>query len=136
MGTLAERLKGKKFALGVKQHAAVLEYTTAIEDEMNARSMSQQQLADLLGKSRNWVWKILRKKPNLTFFTAVEVADALGLDLDVNVRSRATASVTPRGEYRFVGRPVFAVIDGGAYSAPTTEPIRDETTVIRAAATG
>lgn len=96
---LAERLKTKKFKLQMKQHAVVLDYVTAIEDAMRARAISQSALATLLHKSRAWVSKVLRQQPNLTFFTAVEIADALGLKLRIEVEpwvmEAETAVVAP-----------------------------------------
>lgn len=89
MASLLERLGTKRFRLGVKQHALVLEFTTAAEDAMNASGITQSDLAKRLGKSRSWVSKIFRRKPNLTFFTAVEVADALEMDVEI----RATRSL-------------------------------------------
>jgi transcriptional regulator with XRE-family HTH domain len=86
---LPDFFTSKGFRLEVKQHAAVLDYVTAIEDEMNRRSMTQQALATLLNKSRAWISKVLRKKPNLTFFTAVEIADALNMDVRVEVTPRS-----------------------------------------------
>ncbi len=87
-------LKTKRFRLGVKQHALVLDFTDGIEHHLNDRGLSQQALATRLGKSRSWISKVLRKKPNLTFFTAVELADALELEVHLDVVPRRV--VMPR----------------------------------------
>ena len=87
--TIAD-LNSKLFRLKVKQHAAVLEFTDSLEERMAERNVSQQQLATILGKTRSWISKVFRRKPNLTFFTAVELADAVGLDLHIEVVERQT----------------------------------------------
>ena len=82
----------QKFRLGVRQHRAVLDFVTAIEDEMRERAILPSELAVRLGKSRSWISKIFRTKPNLTFFTAVEIADALKLDFNAGLRSRGSSA--------------------------------------------
>lgn len=84
------KIKGTKkaFRLGVRQHRLVLDYVTALQDLMNQAALNQQQLADALGKSRAWISKIFRRKPNLTFFTAVELADAVGCDVEIVLTPR------------------------------------------------
>lgn len=74
----------------VGRHRAVLDFTTAVEDSMREQKLSQKELAKRLGKSASWISQVLRKPPNLTFFTAYNLADALGLDI--------TVSVTPHGK--------------------------------------
>lgn len=89
MSKLAERVNDPEFQSGVRRHRAVLDFVTAIEDEMRARKITRAMLAERLGgKSRSWLSKIFRQKPNLTFFTAVDIADALGMDVEVRVVPR------------------------------------------------
>jgi transcriptional regulator with XRE-family HTH domain len=118
---LADRLKTKQFQLRVKQHEAVIDYVTGIEDVMKERELSQQGLATMLSKSRAWISKILRKKPNLTFFTAVEIADALGLKLRIDLEPRARA-FTP------IGIPRASGLDSGDFTRnETTAAIETKT---------
>jgi hypothetical protein len=84
-----EKEKRRKFRLGVRKFQPVIDFVTAIEDEMRRREIRPSELADKLRKSRAWVSKVFRQKPNLTFFTAVELADALDLDVRVEVVPRA-----------------------------------------------
>jgi hypothetical protein len=86
--SLTQRLTTKAFRLRVKQHAAVLDFVTELEDAMSSRNMTQGALASVLDKSRAWVSKVLRRKPNLTFFTAVELADAVGMDMKISLTDR------------------------------------------------
>lgn len=88
MPSLADRLKSPAVRLGVKQYGLVLEYTTAIEDELRRRGMKASAFAAVLGKSRAWISKVLRKKQNLTFFTAVKIADALDMDVRIHLVPR------------------------------------------------
>lgn len=88
MTTLAERLKSPTLRREVKQRRLVLELTTAIEDELNRRDMSMTALAALLGRSKALISRIFRRQPNLTFFTAVELADALDMDIKLSVVPR------------------------------------------------
>jgi len=92
MTTLAERLKSPTLRREVKQRRLVLELTTAIEDELNRRNMSMTALAALLGRSKALVSRIFRRQPNLTFFTAVELADALDMDIKLSVVPRRERS--------------------------------------------
>ena len=91
MSRLADLVNAPGFDLEVKQFECVLDYVTAIEEAMEAKQVTQSALARTLGKTRAWVSKVLNKKRNLTFFTAVELADALEMDVQVRVTSRAGA---------------------------------------------
>lgn len=93
MSKLEELVSTPGFAVEVKQFECVLEYVTAVEQAMEAKRVTQSALARKLGKTRAWVSKVLGKKRNLTFFTAVELADALDLDVQVRVVSRAGSQV-------------------------------------------
>lgn len=112
MPTLAERLQSPGVRLGVKQFRLVLEFATAIEDELLRRRMKKSAFAIVLGKSKAWVSKVLRKKQNLTFFTAVEIADALDMDVKIHVVPRPTNVIhlAPR------------VVANGAVSGPVLLP--------------
>lgn len=111
---LIEKLGTKTFQLRVKQHRAVLDFVTDMQEAMLRSDMSQQALATALNKSRSWVSKVFRKKPNLTFFTAVEMADAVGLDVTVSLVERGA------GEKR-AGAPTFEVV-GNVHFLPFAFP--------------
>jgi plasmid maintenance system antidote protein VapI len=93
MSKLADLVKAPGFDLEVRQFECVLDYVTAIEQAMQAKHVTQSALARTLGKTRAWVSKVLGKKRNLTFFTAVELADALEMDVQVRVVSRAASQL-------------------------------------------
>lgn len=89
---LKKRLKSPAVKLGIKQFRVVIDFLTAIEDEMERMGKSQADLARLLQKRRAWISKFfVARKRNLTFFTAVELADALGMDVEVRVSRRRGA---------------------------------------------
>lgn len=88
MGRWAERHKNGQLSLGVRQHMATLEVARQIEGQMQSAGIKRSQLAERLGKSRAWISKLLHGGQNVTVFTLVEVADALGFDLDVKLRPR------------------------------------------------
>ena len=92
MTTLAERLKSPTLRRTVKQRRLVLDITTAIEDELNRRKMSMTAFAKALGKSKALVSRVFRRQPNMTFFTAVEFADVLDMDIKVGVVPRRELS--------------------------------------------
>ena len=89
MSKLAKRVNSVAFQNGVRQYRAVLDFLTDIEDEMHRTGLNQSEFAERLGKSRAWVSKVLRQQPNLTFFTAVELATALNLEVEVRAVQRA-----------------------------------------------
>jgi transcriptional regulator with XRE-family HTH domain len=93
MSKLADLVNAPGFQLEVKQFECVLDYITAIEQAMEAKQVTQSALARTLGKTRAWVSKVLGKKRNLTFFTAVELADALEMDVHVRVVSRTASQL-------------------------------------------
>jgi transcriptional regulator with XRE-family HTH domain len=97
MATLPERLKSPTLRRTVKQRRMVLDVTTALEDELNRRNMTMTAFARRLGKSKALVSRIFRRQPNLTFFTAVELADVLGMDIKIEV--------VPRGALAGIARP-------------------------------
>ncbi len=92
MVTLADRLKSPTLRRAVMQRRLVLDGTTAREDELNRREMSMTAFAKALGKSKALVSRIFRRQPNLTFFTAVELADVLDMDVEVAVVRRPSRS--------------------------------------------
>lgn len=92
MSKLANRLRSPTLRRAVKQRRLVLDFTTAIEDEISRRDMNMSAFAKLIGKSRAWVSKVFRQEPNLTFFTAVELADAVDMDVFIRVEPREVAS--------------------------------------------
>ncbi len=118
---LEKLIKTKAFDLRVKQHRVVLDFTTAIEDAMVAAGLNQQALAKRLNKSRAWVSKVFRSKPNLTFGTAVELADALGFDLEISiVPSTATVETYPEQAPQ-VFSSFFATEPASAWASATAE---------------
>ena len=88
MDALRRKLASPEMRKSVGRHRAVLDFTTAIEDSLREQKLSQRELAKRLGKSASWISQVLHKPPNLTFFTAYNLADALGLDITVSVRPR------------------------------------------------
>ena len=93
MSKLADLVSAPGFDLEVKQFECVLDYVTAVEQAMEAKQVTQSALARTLGKTRAWVSKVLGKKRNLTFFTAVELANALEMDIQVRVVNRVGSQV-------------------------------------------
>ncbi len=92
MSRLAERLKSPTLRRSIKQRRLVLDVTTALEDELERRKMSLTAFAKALGKSKALVSRIFRRQPNLTFFTAIELADTLDMDIKVEVVPRRIES--------------------------------------------
>jgi len=92
MSKLADRLKSPTLRRAVKQRRLVLDFTTAVEDELVRRNMNMSAFSKVLGKSRAWVSKVFRQEPNLTFFTAVELADAVDMDVVIYVEPSRPAS--------------------------------------------
>lgn len=88
MSRLAERLKSPTLRRSIKQRRLVLDVTTALEDELERRKMSLTAFAKALGKSKALVSRLFRQQPNMTFFTAVELADTLDMDIKVEVVAR------------------------------------------------
>jgi hypothetical protein len=83
-----DRVQSLEFRNGVRQHRVVLDFLTDLENQMRRQQVKQVGLAEKIGKTRAWVSKVFRRKPNLTFFTAVELADALGMDVQVRAVPR------------------------------------------------
>ncbi len=92
MSKLADRLKSPTLRRVVKQRRLVLDFTTAVEDELERRGTNMSAFAKVLGKSRAWVSKVFRQEPNLTFFTAVELADAVDMDVVIHVEPRVRSA--------------------------------------------
>jgi ribosome-binding protein aMBF1 (putative translation factor) len=117
----------RKFRLGVRQYRAVLDFVTAVEEEMERSQMRPTDLARKLKKSRSWVSKIFRTKPNLTFFTAVELADALGKDLYTELRDRVAKGqvvpLRPPVALNDASRPSLRVVGSPAEVVPNPAPV-------------
>ncbi len=85
MGKWQEKKADPKFQLLVRQHAATLALANALEKAMQRCGLTQAQLARKLGKSPAWISKLLHGGGNVTLFTAVEVAEAVGAEVLVSV---------------------------------------------------
>lgn len=83
-------MKDADATLGLKQHTVTLDLAEKIASAMKARRIRATDLAGKLGKSRAWISKLLHGGRNTTLFTAVEVADALGYDLTIDLVPRVT----------------------------------------------
>lgn len=66
----------------------LLDINEQIVERMVARGMRRSELAQRLGSSRAFVTKLLNGRPNLTLKTLVEVASALDLAIDVQLKPR------------------------------------------------
>ncbi|RKG67882.1 XRE family transcriptional regulator [Corallococcus sp. CA054B] len=96
----ADRVKSAAFQLEVKKHRVTLDVAERLAEAMKARGMKASQLAEKLGKSRAWISKFLHGGRNTSFFTAVEIADALGLDIEVRLVERASLNLVSAVEIR------------------------------------
>ena len=66
----------------------LLDINEQIVERMVARGIRRSELAQRLGSSRAFVTQLLNGKPNLTLKTLVQVAHALGMAVDVQLRPR------------------------------------------------
>jgi len=66
----------------------LLDINEQIVERMVARGIRRSELAQKLGSSRAFVTQLLNGKPNLTLKTLVQVAHALGMAVDVQLRPR------------------------------------------------
>lgn len=85
--------QSREFRLLVKQHAIVLDFTDAIEDELRHRKMNKKDLAKLLHKSVRYINKIFRDTSKITLFDAVEIATALKLNIEFGIGSIVRCSL-------------------------------------------
>lgn len=83
-----DRKNDPKYQLLLKQNQAAFMATHAIEEALERKNINQSGLATTLGKSRSWISKLLAGGQNLTIFTLVAVADALGMDVQVRLVDR------------------------------------------------
>jgi len=88
-----ERRRDPEFVLKVKQHRATLLATQRLELAMKRNAWTQARLAKGLGRTSAWISKLLHGGRNVTVFTLVEVADALGLDVEVSFPPRSEQHV-------------------------------------------
>lgn len=124
MATLAERLKSPTLRRTVKQRRMVLDVTTALEDELNRRNMNMTAFAKRLGKSKALVSRIFRRQPNLTFFTAVELADVLDMDIKIEVIPRSAANASPSVPERAKRELVSRLRGGTGFPAASVASVR------------
>lgn len=131
MSKLADIVNAPGFDLEVKQFECVLDYITAVEQAMEAKQVTQSALARSLGKTRAWVSKVLGKKRNLTFFTAVELAHALKMDVQVRVVSRVGSQlhVLDRASEYFMLAPPSAGAAGWSPAGVEMHSISEATVI-------
>lgn len=131
MSTLADIVNAPGFDLEVKQFECVLDYVTAVEQAMEGKQVTQSALARSLGKTRAWVSKVLGKKRNLTFFTAVELADALEMDVQVRVVSRVgnQLHVLDRASEYFMLAPLTSGVESWSSAGIEMRTISEATVI-------
>jgi transcriptional regulator with XRE-family HTH domain len=56
---------------------------------MDKKSITRTQLAEDLGKSRSYISQMFNKTPNISIKKMVEIADAVGINLEINCKELA-----------------------------------------------
>lgn len=96
MGRWAQQHRSgeRELSLGVRQHMVVQGVTAQIEALMKRGKVKRTDLAQRLKVSRAWVSKLLVDAGrNVTLFTLVQVADALGADLEVKLVPKESSAL-------------------------------------------
>ena len=84
---LRKRLENEEIAEGYREMAAELELMRAIDDARKHLQMTQEQLAERMGKKREAVSRLLSADDiNPTLNTIVELLSALNLTADITIR--------------------------------------------------
>lgn len=84
---LHKRLENKEIAAGYQEMAAELELMHAIDTARKQQHMSQEQLANLMGKKREAITRLLSAEDiNPTLNTLIELLSALKLTADITLR--------------------------------------------------
>ena len=84
---LQKRLENKEIAAGYQEMAAELELMHAIDTARKQQHMSQEQLANLMGKKREAISRLLSADDiNPTLNTLIELLSALKLTADITLR--------------------------------------------------
>ena len=84
---LRKRLENENVAEGYREMAAELELMRAIDDARKHLQMTQEQLAERMGKKREAVSRLLSADDiNPTLNTIVELLSALNLTADITIR--------------------------------------------------
>jgi len=84
---LRKRLENEKIAEGYREMAAELELMRAIDDARKHLQMTQEQLAERMGKKREAVSRLFSADDiNPTLNTIVELLSALNLTADITIR--------------------------------------------------
>ncbi len=84
---LRKRLENENVAEGYREIAAELELMRAIDDARKHIQMTQEQLAERMGKKREAVSRLLSADDiNPTLNTIVELLSALNLTADITIR--------------------------------------------------
>ena len=84
---LRKRLENEKIAEGSREMAAELELMRAIDTARKHLQMTQEQLAERMGKKREAVSRLLSADDvNPTLNTIIELLSALNLTADITIR--------------------------------------------------
>lgn len=84
---LQKRLQSKEIAAGYQEMAAELELMHAIDTARKQQHISQEQLANLMGKKREAISRLLSADDiNPTLNTLIELLSALKLTADITLR--------------------------------------------------
>ncbi len=88
-----------------KAWSIINEFYHVILTHMEKHNIKQSELASRLGRSRSSVSQMFKKTPNITVRKMVEIADALGLDIDV-VPSSLKKEIEKKAEEKYIIMPV------------------------------
>ncbi|HYB91384.1 MAG TPA: helix-turn-helix transcriptional regulator [Candidatus Binataceae bacterium] len=70
----------------LNQEKLILEVTEALSQAIEERGLTRSEVARRLGKTKGFVSQLLAGGRNLTLRTVADVADAIGISLEVQVR--------------------------------------------------
>ena len=79
---------------------------------MEEQGISKADLAKRLGRSRSAITQMFQKTPNITIKKMVEIADAIGLDMQLNSQQmpRSEAQTSPSTVYRISTQEISPAI--------------------------
>jgi len=84
---LQKRLQNEESAVGYREMSAEIELMQALDTVRKQQHMSQENLAELMGKKRETISRLLSSdESNPTLHTLIELLSALKLTADITLR--------------------------------------------------
>lgn len=109
MNKLKQMFERASKTLDYALHGVILSFTEKMTGIMESKGITKSDLAARIGCSAPYVTKIFRGNPNLTVESMVKIAAAVGYEIEIELREKASHGSTTN--LTTTSQPMFNICD-------------------------